>query len=39
MQKEYDPTKYYIDVENHPFCPIGQRKHDVNYTEEVINRI
>ena len=36
MQKGYNPTKYYVDIENHFFCPVGQRKHDVNHTEEVI---
>ena len=36
MQEGYDPTKYYIDVENGPFCPDCQRRHNVNHIEEVI---
>ena len=30
IQKGYDPTKYYIDVENNPFCLDCQRRHNVN---------
>ena len=36
MQERYDPMKYYIDVENGPFCPDCQRRHNVNHIEEVI---
>ena len=36
MQEGYDPTKYYIDVVNGPFCSECQRRHNVNHIEEVI---
>ena len=36
MQEGYDPTKYYVHVENGPFCPDWQRRHNVNHIEEVI---
>ena len=35
MQKGYNSTKYYIDVENGPFCPDCQR-HNASHIEEVI---
>ena len=36
MQERYDPTKYYIDMENGPFCPDCQRSHNVSHIEEVV---
>ena len=36
MQEGYDPTKYYLDVENGPFCSYCQRRHNFNHIEEVI---
>ena len=36
MQEGYDPIKYYVDVENDPFCLDCQRRHNVNHIEEVI---
>ena len=31
MQEGYDPTKYYMGVENGPFCPDCQRRHNVSH--------
>ena len=36
MQEGYDLIKYYIYVENGPFCPDCQRRHNISHIEEVI---
>ena len=36
LKKRYDPTKYYLDVENGPFCPDCQTRHNTSHIEQVI---